>query len=209
LALSLIILFAGVGYLGSETVSLTTYYPAPSGVYTRIITTADTYLARDGGMVGVGTTAPQVALHVRSAGGTANTDIAVEKGAYKWTMGVVGANGNWILNKDIPGTLPAITVTQAGNVSFGGPIVGNLRFLDGNQANGRVLTSDALGNASWQVAPGGQLGPVVYRCDRPSGAIDGTCNGQISVSPQCYATFAFSGSGMRDCTRLGEIVIRP
>ncbi len=42
--------------LGSETVTLTTYYPAPSGVYTRMITTANTFLARDGGVLGVGTT---------------------------------------------------------------------------------------------------------------------------------------------------------
>ncbi len=45
-----------VAELGSETVTLTTYYPAPSGVYTRMITTNDTFLARDTGRVGVGTT---------------------------------------------------------------------------------------------------------------------------------------------------------
>ncbi len=50
--------------LASENVQLTTYYPAPSGVYTQMVTTANTYLARDtavagsslGSAVGIGTT---------------------------------------------------------------------------------------------------------------------------------------------------------
>lgn len=44
--------------LVSENVTLTTYYPAPSGVYTQMITTADTYLSRDSGKTILGTTAP-------------------------------------------------------------------------------------------------------------------------------------------------------
>lgn len=50
--------------LGSENVTLTTYYPAPSGIYNQMITTGTTYLARDTGNVGVGTTAPSAKLHV-------------------------------------------------------------------------------------------------------------------------------------------------
>ncbi len=48
-----------LGSLASDTacenVTMTTYYPAPSGVYTQMITTSNTYLARDAGKVGVGT----------------------------------------------------------------------------------------------------------------------------------------------------------
>lgn len=44
--------------LASESVTLTTYYPAPSGVYTNMIVTGATYLARDGGAVGVQTATP-------------------------------------------------------------------------------------------------------------------------------------------------------
>ncbi|MBI4061557.1 MAG: hypothetical protein HY403_09015 [Elusimicrobia bacterium] len=40
--------------LASESVTLTTYYPAPSGVYQQMITTGATYLARDGNSVHVG-----------------------------------------------------------------------------------------------------------------------------------------------------------
>lgn len=53
--------------LNSESVTLSTYYPAPSGVYTNMITTGNTFLARDGAggsRVGIGTTAPATKLHV-------------------------------------------------------------------------------------------------------------------------------------------------
>lgn len=58
------LLLVSAAELGSETVTLTTYYPAPSGVYTRMITTANTFLARDGGVLGVGTTGAVAKLGV-------------------------------------------------------------------------------------------------------------------------------------------------
>lgn len=64
-------MLCAVPELDSESVTLSTYYPAPSGVYTNMITTANTYLARDGGNVGVGTTAPVGKLDVK--GPTART----------------------------------------------------------------------------------------------------------------------------------------
>ena len=42
------------GFLGSETLTITSYYPAPYGGYARILTTGDTLLARDTGKVGIG-----------------------------------------------------------------------------------------------------------------------------------------------------------
>ncbi len=78
--LTVFFLFALAGDLSSESVTLTTYYPAPSGVYTKMITTADTYLARDGGSVGVGMTTPGVAkLAVRNSG--AGVGVYVGNGA--------------------------------------------------------------------------------------------------------------------------------
>ncbi len=38
------------GFLGSETLTLTTYYPAPYGGYAALLTTGQTLLARDGGV---------------------------------------------------------------------------------------------------------------------------------------------------------------
>ena len=50
--------FAAVSELASENITLTTYYPAPSGVYAQMITTGNTYLARNGGTVGIHTATP-------------------------------------------------------------------------------------------------------------------------------------------------------
>ncbi len=53
------------GELASESFTMTSYYPAPSGIYTQMITTGRTYLARDaGGSVGIGTTNPLSKAHV-------------------------------------------------------------------------------------------------------------------------------------------------
>jgi hypothetical protein len=59
-----LLMFSVAPELGSESVTLSTYYPAPSGVYTNMITTSNTYLARDGGNLGVGTSSPGAKLHV-------------------------------------------------------------------------------------------------------------------------------------------------
>lgn len=59
---------AAIGFLvvslGSETLTLTTYYPAPYGAYAAMLTTQQTLLARDGGSVGIGVRRPQAKLDV-------------------------------------------------------------------------------------------------------------------------------------------------
>ncbi|MGC8728270.1 MAG: hypothetical protein ACP5SD_03270 [Elusimicrobiales bacterium] len=50
--------------INSENITITTYYPAPYGGYVTILTTSNTYLARDGGAVGIGTQNPQAKLEV-------------------------------------------------------------------------------------------------------------------------------------------------
>lgn len=71
-------LLAAAPELASESVTLTTYYPAPSGVYTTMITTNNTYLARDastnGGQVTVGSanTATGQMVDIYSYMGSAN-----------------------------------------------------------------------------------------------------------------------------------------
>lgn len=78
LGLGGLLLFAVVPELATENLTLNTYYPAPSGVYAKMITTQDAYLARDGGNVGIGTSAPQQKLHVQ--GGQARFDGAATVG---------------------------------------------------------------------------------------------------------------------------------
>jgi hypothetical protein len=52
------VIFCVVPGLDSESVTLSTYYPAPSGIYTQLITTGNTWLGRNGGLVWVGKNTP-------------------------------------------------------------------------------------------------------------------------------------------------------
>ena len=104
------------GDLASESVSLSTYYPAPSGVYTQLIATSVSYLARDagyvdvgttaalpagtkmsvmGGSVGIGTTSPGNALQI-VGGGNSNVDLAVNGRIQTGDGGSSG--GVWLSN---------------------------------------------------------------------------------------------------------------
>ena len=87
------------GFLGSETLTLTTYYPAPFGGYVSLLTTGRTLLARDtlaatpNSMVGIGIVTPLNKLHVRgNAGG--NIDLRVD-GRIQ-TGDAAGAGGVWL-----------------------------------------------------------------------------------------------------------------
>lgn len=79
-ALATLLFSTFVGYLASETLTLTTTYPSPVGIYKSMITTGQTTLGKNGnnvilvpsstnpnGMVGIGTPAPGTQLDV--AGG--------------------------------------------------------------------------------------------------------------------------------------------
>ncbi|MBI4655470.1 MAG: hypothetical protein HY746_01860 [Elusimicrobia bacterium] len=82
----LMVLFFITGHpriLGSETLQLTTYYPAPYGGYARLLTTDNTYLARDGGNVGIGTQSPSQKLDVS---GNARVTGQVQWGGSRGTL---------------------------------------------------------------------------------------------------------------------------
>lgn len=77
--LALILLVWAATKLSSETMTLTTYYPAPVGVYRFMTTTQKTVLARDGGSVGIGTASPGYKLDVV---GTINASVGVQNPVY-------------------------------------------------------------------------------------------------------------------------------
>jgi len=57
-------IFIAVNSVNSENLQISTYYPAPYGGYVSILTTNNTWLARDGGRVGIGTASPNTKLEV-------------------------------------------------------------------------------------------------------------------------------------------------
>ncbi|MBI4596789.1 MAG: hypothetical protein HY737_00115 [Candidatus Omnitrophica bacterium] len=59
------LLFATTTYVIAEEITLTTYYPSPRGVYQELRSASNTFLATQGGNVGIGTDNPTTKLEVR------------------------------------------------------------------------------------------------------------------------------------------------
>lgn len=115
------------GFLGSETITLTTYYPAPYGGYVSLLSTNNTFLARDAGNLVVGGSgAGAVDRLTVYGGGTAMT--AVDGGvrtrffsASSTGQGYVGtsSNHNFVIRT---GDADRMTVTNGGQVNMGGSV---------------------------------------------------------------------------------------
>jgi len=81
--LIVVVLLAGIAYeVLSDSMTMTTSYPSPVGVYKRLTSTAQTLLARDGGNVGIGTGAqdPKVKLDVKGEIKVGNSGVLCESG---------------------------------------------------------------------------------------------------------------------------------
>ena len=123
----------------SETLNITTYYPAPYGGYVSLLTTNNTYLARDGGNVGIGTTEPNGKFNVYqqisdypgitlSAPANNRTDFVLKNGATEQfrIMGWVDGNTyidyqsskNLYFRNSLGGTI-VFTLDSSGNVGIG------------------------------------------------------------------------------------------
>ena len=102
-----------------------------------------------GGNIGIGasTSTPAALLTISSATAAASDVLLqVSSGdAVSQTMLRVTGSGTVVI-----GTAPVNTAVRL-------QVTGKLRLVDGTQANGRILTSDANGNASWTAPTGVQL----------------------------------------------------
>lgn len=151
-----VMLLAAVGDLNSESVTLSTYYPAPSGVYTNMITTGDTRLARDGGSVGIRTgAAALVASQALTVNGNANV------------TGFFGAM--------VPVPTQALDVAGSVKVAKGGCTAAN---ANNGSCGGQYITwaPGVYVEGSWSTGPGIRIMP----------APPGESNGIILGAPTYY-----------------------
>lgn len=113
------------------------------------------------GNVGIGTVSPLVELHVKATAG--NADIGTESvDGFKWTMSTESGSGSWVLNRDIPGTLPTIVALRSGNVG-----IGTVNPVDKLDVNGAIhaygtASGSRLKETFMDYCVGGGCGPVGY-----------------------------------------------
>jgi hypothetical protein len=74
-------------------------------------------------------------------------------------IGLSNPSGKFHVNNDVSGSDSSFIVTTAGKIGIGTTsptakldVSGTVKIADGTQGSGKVLTSDASGNASWQTA---------------------------------------------------------
>ncbi|MDE2491898.1 MAG: hypothetical protein KGM24_13715 [Elusimicrobia bacterium] len=162
-ALAACLVLAAAPQLASEDLTLSTYYPAPSGIYTKMVTTGSTYLARDGGSVGIGTASPTYKLDVNGTIRVQGTGIynssgyeIVEGNAADWLR--INPNNSWTNGTAMYGNIAMGT---------GGLSVGSW----GNAGTGNISASGALydggayvpsGYAGWGSAGTGAGGAAIY-----------------------------------------------
>lgn len=118
------------GELASESVQLQTYYPAPSGVYTNMITTGNTWLSRDGGILAVGTNAASLGAGAKMAVMGGSVGIGTTS-----PVSTLEVNGNAQVDTNLTVGAPSGNLTVNGN----GTIGGNLQ-VNGNGTVNQGLT---------------------------------------------------------------------
>ncbi len=172
------------GFAMSEQLTLTTSYPAPSGIYNQIVTTGNS------GSIPVNT------VLNRNAGST----LLVPPGNLTGRVGI-GVND------------PSAKLSVAGGVQLGdettactASMIGTLRWHSNEL--------EACDGTQWAGMGGGVTGPVIYQCPPNPGNIGGGawgfygCQGQITTQAAC-TTIEYPNSASYPCTRLGTLLYMP
>lgn len=161
----------------SETLNITTYYPAPYGAYVTLLTTNNTYLARNAGNVGIGTGSPGFKLDVqggsvRIAGRLGTNNLNPDAGyPGGWGGGIhtfdvysdggtiaAGAGGtiNSMMNRNGDAffsnsvgirTWPSVPLDVNGNARIAGTLTVGDIWLNGRILNACVTVG--FGNSGW------------------------------------------------------------
>lgn len=178
LLLSLFFLCWHPGFIGSETLTLTTYYPAPYGGYVSILTTGRTLLARDTGTVGIGTNNPLATVKLDINGNTRSV------GQIQW-----GANR---------GTL---TTDQGSSIELGGT---GTPYIDFSQNSWQDFSARIMLSQANRLRVEGSLevtgdfyvnGSIRNFCSRITYGVGGTV-----FCPASHTVMGFQGDGVARVT---------
>lgn len=143
------------------------------GFYSPNLGTLSLFAEAATGRIGMGTVTPADRLHIKTTG--LNNQIVIESTESQAVRFSRSGVGNWIAGRRANDNSFAITTSTAftgtsdffvintvGNVGIGGVVPsaklhvnGSIKLEGIGGAAGKVLTSDANGNATWQVLPAG------------------------------------------------------
>ncbi len=150
------------GFIGSESLTLTTYYPAPYGGYVSLLTTQNTILARDGGNVAVGSIAPMEKLHVtgnmRASGNVSADNNLKAVNMVKW--------GD---------TVNQLDTDQGGSIEIGGN--GGTPYIDFHRTIAEDYSARLILSQPGRLQVVGDLevtGTIINVCERVGYSVGGT-----------------------------------
>lgn len=142
----------------ADEMTISTYYPAPYGVYREFITTNNTYLATDGGNVGIGTTTPAAKLTID--GGSSNAlSLLIRSSGPGFGSGIVLEN--YSTGTGTTGRTYSIYSGQSGILVFGDETAGAVR----------MLIDDTAVRPFRFLVPPKDIGGVIADADRKQGEI--------------------------------------
>ncbi|MBI5211142.1 MAG: hypothetical protein HY927_14315 [Elusimicrobia bacterium] len=185
--------------LGSESVSLTTYYPAPSGIYARMVTTGATFMARTAGDVNSYVAIGTIDVLPTNANRRAKVYIvAAERGSVG-----LGARGSALAIDDGGLGDPELTWRTGGAAAptiraYDGIATTAGDYFTGSQANSRIMRSE-----SGTIHFGGPGGQDPYMTLGRSGNnrklyLRGQAGGSAFIhisNPNCVVRTGTSGAG--------------
>lgn len=110
-------MLSNTNIIDSETIQVTTYYPAPYGAYYRFLTTDNTWLARNGGNVAIGLSSAGQKVDIAGGNLRVNGELISTMGGGSAQFRAIAGNYGFMIRNDGPNTW--FLLTNPGN-QYGG-----------------------------------------------------------------------------------------